>query len=117
MTAQEQKVRLLTKWRSGGMCEVCAVQRATTFHHRLPEGQGGPWRSANGLHVCGDGTVGCHGWIEHHRARAYERGWLVHSWDDFYAVPALLRLHGGWVYLHWDGKTTTYDRRTSVWAP
>lgn len=29
------------------------------------------------LLVCGDGTSGCHGWIEQHRAAATDRGLLV----------------------------------------
>lgn len=52
---------------------------------------GGTKRGVNSLAnlalVCGSGTTGCHGYIESHREEAYERGWLVHSWDDPAEVP------------------------------
>ena len=67
--------------RSRGLCEarvpgIC-LGRATNYHHRLPEGQGGVWAPVNLMHVCGSGTTGCHGWIEHNRGEARRLGWLV----------------------------------------
>lgn len=32
---------------------------------------------ANLVVLCGSGTTGCHGWVESHRERAIEQGWLV----------------------------------------
>lgn len=72
--------------RSGGRCEVrinmVCRGRAWTRHHRLPRGQGGSNDLSNLLHVCGDGTTGCHGYIEHNRTASYEAGWLVHMGMD-----------------------------------
>lgn len=55
---------------------------AWSVHHRRPRGMGGAgadWinRAANGLVLCGSGTTGCHGWVEKHRDRARELGFLV----------------------------------------
>jgi hypothetical protein len=76
--------RPIVRERSGGACEVCipgvCLGRATNMHHRKPESHGGESVPVNLLHVCGSGTTGCHGYIEHHRAESYENGWLVRSW-------------------------------------
>jgi hypothetical protein len=87
--------------RSGGCCElripgVClgaprsrkgalpgALGTAPwSLHHRQPRGMGGTSRAnVHSLAVlvvaCGHGTAGCHGWVEHHRAAARDRGLLV----------------------------------------
>jgi hypothetical protein len=85
------KTRPKVARRSRGACElripgVC-LGRAESQHHRQPEGQLGESSSANVIHTCGHGTRGCHGWVEHHRKESYQRGWLVHSWDDPAKVP------------------------------
>ena len=51
-------------------------------HHRKPRGSGGTSNPAiasitNLLVLCGSGTTGCHGWVESHRAKAEEIGYLV----------------------------------------
>lgn len=80
----EKTCRKIVKERSGGFCEaaiplVC-TGKAQTMHHRRKAGQGGPWWPTNILHVCGDGTRGCHGWIEANATRANERGlWLFNT--------------------------------------
>lgn len=102
----ETKARRLVYERSGGVCEVCAVRRGESWSHRLPKGAGGPWTPSNGLHTCGDGTRGCHGWIESYRTRSYERGWALRRGADPLTVPAFTRLHGGWVLLDDDGCLT-----------
>lgn len=66
------------------MCEG----RAVNIHHRQRRNIG-PEAAVNYLDLCGSGTTGCHGWIEHNRRVAYERGWLVHTWDDPAEVPWL----------------------------
>lgn len=77
----EKDCRILVRERSGGMCEVrqkdvCRGQ-GESMHHRNKAGQGGEWQPSNILHVCGDGTRGCHGWIEANPASARRRGlWL-----------------------------------------
>lgn len=55
--------------RAAGRCQarlVCDGAPADSVHHRLPQGRGGPHEGWNLLAVCGDGTRGCHGHIEHH---------------------------------------------------
>lgn len=54
-------------------------------HHRKPRGSGGVFgaaaaliaSAANCLILCGSGTTGCHGWVEHFRAKAIEMGLLI----------------------------------------
>lgn len=51
-----------------------------SVHHRRKRSQGGTWAVSNLLHVCGDGTRGCHGYIEANPVAAKRRGqWLFHS--------------------------------------
>jgi hypothetical protein len=45
---------------------------------------------SNVLLLCGSGTTGCHGWVESHRAEAYDLGLLVHKWQRPDDVPAKL---------------------------
>lgn len=100
--------------RSGGMCEArtpaCLAGpdgRVTdrrdrrvvpvSRHHRQPRGMGGS--SLDGQHgldvlllVCGDGTTGCHGFIEGNRELAERWGLLVPHGDgmDPAAIPVTL---------------------------
>ena len=77
----EQAGRAIVYARSQGRCEVCGNYSAQSYHHRMKQGR--PWNPANGLHVCGDGTRGCHGWIEAHpnHARALNL-WLPRGADS-----------------------------------
>lgn len=75
--------------RSAGRCEVCG-RPADTFHHRVKHGQGGTWDPANGLHVCGDGTRFCHGWIEGHPHYAMALGLWLPAGSDPADWPAWL---------------------------
>lgn len=73
--AEVDALREAIEERSGGWCEarlplVC-MGAATNIHHRLPEGAGGPATMANLIHLCGSGTTGCHGWVEHNRKACY----------------------------------------------
>ena len=60
---------------------------ATHKHHRKLRKHGGTDEAANLLALCGTGTLGCHGYVHANPAISYERGWLVHSWDDPKEVP------------------------------
>lgn len=63
------------------LCDVRAegcTGRAVHTHHRKRRSQGGDGSPANLLAVC----LNCHQQIHDHPALAYERGWLVHSWDE-----------------------------------
>ena len=111
----EQAGRAIVYARSQGRCELCG-RAADTFHHRVKRSQGGTWDPANGLHVCGDGTRYCHGWIEAHPAHAMALGlWLPRGTNPA-AWPAWLRptmWWRGWWYADNDG-CWTWDASRSL---
>lgn len=97
--------------RSNGHCERCGrflmdpddvelLGRGDwwTVQHRRPAGMGGTKSPAfnlpeNVVLLCGNGTMGCHGWVEINRAVARDvEGWLVWQSQDPKLVPVLL--HG-----------------------
>lgn len=82
----ETKGREIVRLRSDGRCEVVVpnvcLGEAHTMHHRLKRSHGGDWNPANILHVCGDGTRGCHGWIEAHPKLANEHGLWLRAGED-----------------------------------
>lgn len=78
------------------VCERCGTHRGANLHHRRPRQMGGSTDPAtntasNLLLLCGSGTTGCHGWIESHRAIAYQHGWLLRSWQIPLDTP--VRIH------------------------
>ena len=81
-----------------------------SIHHREARGMGGAKYAAhlalaaNGLLLCGHGTLGCHGHIERFRAEAGDLGFLVsrHGVRRADEVPLKHGLHG-WVVLNNDG--------------
>lgn len=82
--------------RSEGWCEVAlrgrCFGRAGNWHHRRAAGR--IWTPANGLHVCGSGTTGCHGWITENSRLAMARGWVVSNFvsaEVVHLVPVDLR--------------------------
>ncbi len=77
------------------------------MHHRKKRGQGGPWSPENIVAVCGHGTAGCHGWIEHHPNDAAEQGFHVRPWQDPLLIPVLYR--GSWATLCKDGTYVAAD--------
>jgi hypothetical protein len=94
-----QWVREAVYLRCGGRCEVnvtddCRARggrfdavTGRSIHHRRPRRMGGTRAvdihdPANLLAVCGNGTRGCHGWIEVNRRAALEQGWLLSSGAD-----------------------------------
>jgi predicted restriction endonuclease len=79
MTLVPKAVRKEVEDRSGGNCEFPGCFNVSTeFHHRKLRSQGGKHTADNILDLC----------RIHHRAIhdnpkvSYERGWLVHSWDE-----------------------------------
>jgi hypothetical protein len=94
MAFPEARARAIVMQRSGGLCEavvpgVCLGKAASIHHRRKP---GRLWNPSNLLHLCGDGTIGCHGWIEAHPALAHEDGlWLFEGED-----PATTSCHMRW---------------------
>lgn len=112
----ETRCRELVRARSGGFCEIAipgvCEGRAVSMHHRFKEGQGGGWDPANILDTCGDGTTGCHGWVEANPTDAELRGLWIHGNDDPALTPVQLAWRGiyGWFLLdhagglRWPGK-------------
>jgi len=73
--------------RSRGMCEAQTPRcrgvgmfrtAGEALHHRKLRKQGGPHTVDNLLHCCHP----CHIYIHDQVAVAYERGWLLHSYDE-----------------------------------
>lgn len=106
-------VRRLVIERDRGRCRRCGGPGGS-IHHRLPRGMGGTrWA---GIHspellvlLCGDGTTGCHGWIESNRAEALRLGWLLsrHLFGiDPEQVPLRWADRPERLYLHHDGATS-----------
>lgn len=85
----EKKCRQLVAIRSQGLCERCG-RRGDTFHHRKNRSAGGGWSLTNIVHLCGDGTRGCHGWVTTHPKLAGEEGFHIPSWVAPEQVPILL---------------------------
>jgi hypothetical protein len=58
----------------------------------------------NLLAVCGDGTRGCHGFIESQRTLALTQGWLLHGHQN--PLNHAVNLAAGWSVLRADGSAT-----------
>lgn len=87
--------------RDGG-CVVCGTHWSPTTQHRIARGMGGTRdaainRPSNLITLCGSGTTGHHGWVEHHPAFAREAGWALSRTDDPLTVPVLYP--DGWFLL------------------
>lgn len=82
--------------------------RAGNWHHRRAYGR--VWVASNGLHVCGSGTTGCHGWVTNWPTMANERGWLLRSYQDPLLEPAVITSLGRWCYLTDTGIYVPIDR-------
>jgi hypothetical protein len=111
---RETVYRLLVAERSQHSCEIAipGVCRGamTSVHHRRKEGR--DWAPSNLLAACGDGTTGCHGWVEAHPEAAREEGlWLFTGDGEPHEVAVHMRwmnLRGWYVLddegmLEWDG--------------
>jgi hypothetical protein len=115
----EATCRLLVAERSYGFCEVriedpgVCTGMGQSMHHRRKEGQGGPWRPSNIVHACGDGTRGCHGWIEANPATSAKRGLWLRAGMRPAESPVVLSFRGTrGVYLIDDtGSVTWLSRR------
>lgn len=94
-----------------------------SIQHRKARGMGGAkWDStrgsaANGILLCGNGTQGCHGFVEANPDVAREHGWSIYRSEAPEDVAVLHASHG-WVFLEIDG---TYieagERRERNWFP
>lgn len=77
--------------RADGDCEaMCSPRcswRGTDVHHRKKRSQGGPHTLENVLFVC----RACHEHIESSPAWSYERGLLIHGWEEIEWPPNYYR--------------------------
>lgn len=69
------------------------------MHHRKKRSQGGLWTPVNIVAVCGHGTAGCHGWIEHNPNAAAEEGFHVRPWQIPEDTPIYQGFLGRWIRL------------------
>lgn len=80
--------------RSAGRCEIripgVCFGYGSNFHHRQNKSQLGKWHPSNGLHLCGSGSTGCHGWVTEHPADSARMGWTVLSGEDPLLKPAVI---------------------------
>lgn len=84
-----------------------------SMHHRRKAGQGGLWTAANIVHVCGDGTVGCHGYLEANPATARKRGLWLYTGQLPLVTAANMVFRGltAWYLLDDEGSITWLSRR------
>jgi hypothetical protein len=117
MSEPSWKTKSLVDARDQYSCVVCG-RRITgdwpgaSRHHRLPRSHKFP-----GLHlpsnlilVCGSGDTGCHGRIHANPAWAYERGFLLHSWQDPLKTP-LRHCKYGELLIDDEGFWTVFDEK------
>lgn len=101
--------------RDGGRCQRCGADVTAgrwpgySLQHRDNRAMGGTSDPAinlpgNGLVLCGSGTTGCHGRVEHYPTEAEREGFAVASWADPTTVP--VNTHTGWWLLDNDGHRT-----------
>jgi hypothetical protein len=102
-------------------CERCGAflgDRATidglgSLHHRRKRSQMPRWRQwepSNCVFLCGDGTRGCHGWVEHFPTQAAEEGFHVYAYQEPSEVPVKLWHTEAKVWLDDRGKYTPVDK-------
>lgn len=65
-----------------------------SMHHRNKVSQGGLWMPSNILHVCGHGTIGCHGFIEANPASSRRKGLWLYRGQDPSRTPAIMVFRG-----------------------
>ena len=107
----EAQARAIVRERAAGTCEayvpeVCLGQ-AHTMHHRRKRSQGGLWTPSNILALCGNGTEGCHGWVEANPKLSRAAGlWLFAGDGEPNSRKAWLRTYNldkAWVLLDDEG--------------
>lgn len=112
----EARARAIVLERSDDRCEIAVpgvcTGRRDSVHHRLKRGRGHEWAPSNLLAACGDGTRGCHGYVEAHPTWAQGEGlWLMAGDGEPQEVSVHMRWHNQrswWLLdneglLTWDG--------------
>ncbi len=105
-----KQVRVTVLDRDGLTCVRCGAPISLadySLHHRRPRGMGGTRDvrinfPSNLLTLHGSGTTGCHGWVESHRAEAFEQGYLLRDVADAATTPVLTS--AGWLLFTDDGE-------------
>lgn len=111
--------------REQGLCALTGVQvahltrgRDYDLHHRRPRGSGGTsldWvnQAANGVLL----SRKAHDWVESHRTKAFDLGFLVSKIGVATAMTTRLRHHlYGWVLLDNEGGYEAADEYGKEWA-
>lgn len=94
----EKRCRTLVTGRAdalgeGVCCERCGSMSACTLHHRRKRSQLPRhrfWEPSNCVMLCGDGTHGCHGWVEHNPDDARLEGFHVRAYEESRSIPVKL---------------------------
>jgi hypothetical protein len=88
------ETRFTVLGRNGYKCEKCGEDFlwGVSVHHRRPRMMGGSknellHQPANLIALCGSGTTGCHGWVESHRDKARELGYLIMKVESAEDIP------------------------------
>lgn len=106
----EVRCRTIVRRRASGpldtlLCERCGVAGDCSLHHRRKRSQLPKhrlWEPSNCVMLCGDGTSGCHGWVEANPQAAHVEGYHAFSWEEPSVVPVVL-WHTGLVFLDDEG--------------
>ncbi len=83
-------------WRCGHNCRYGI---GGNIQHRKNRSQGGGSAPSNRLVLCGNGTMGCHGWVTAHPRLAALAGWTVPSTADPALIEAWNEPRQGWYRL------------------
>lgn len=94
----EAQARDIVAVRSDNRCEIAVPLvcqgRRDSVHHRLKRGRGHEWAPSNLLAACGDGTRGCHGYVEANPTWAQSEGlWLMTGSGEPSEVAVHMRWH------------------------
>lgn len=95
--AGEAAARDIVKVRADGNCEmaipnVCTGKHESIHHRRKRRYVDTRWQPSNLIAACGDGTRGCHGYVESHPAWAMTQGLWLKEGED----PHLISVHMRW---------------------
>lgn len=108
-----ETVKMVRKRDNGG-CIRCGRRDLLNTHHRQPRGMGGTKLTvknlpSNLITLCGSGVTGCHGWVESHRALAFDYGYLVHQASN--PAQVAVRYPDGWYTLTESGERIPFGDR------
>lgn len=114
-----EETRFLVFARANYRCERCFKELHGVFgvsvHHRRPRMMGGSRNAelhlaANLIVLCGSGNTGCHGWVESHRDKAREHGYLIQRVQNAHEIP--FRDNAGvWYLIDNDGIKRQFDTK------